>query len=77
MTGYRIIFGTSVAICSLVFLVFILIGGLLMNKDFGIELSIMLVIVVIGVFGAIMYLLSREKGQGDNIPDRYTSNTSA
>lgn len=76
MIRYRSIVGIFAAILSLVFLAFVLVGGLLMNKNFGISMSIILVIVPISAFVIILYILSRGQDREDDVPDRYTSNTS-
>ncbi|MCA9813124.1 MAG: hypothetical protein KC483_09745 [Nitrosarchaeum sp.] len=76
MIRYRSTVGIFAAILSLVFLAFVLVGGLLMNKNFGISMSIILVIVPISAFVIILYILSRGQDREDDVPDRYTSNTS-
>ena len=76
MIRYRSIVGIFAAILSLVFLAFVLVGGLLMNKNFGISMGIILVIVPISAFVIILYILSRGQDREDDVPDRYTSNTS-
>ena len=76
MIRYRSTVGIFAAILSLVFLAFVLVGGLLMNKNFGISMGIILVIVPISAFVIILYILSRGQDREDDVPDRYTSNTS-
>ena len=75
MTTYKVILGISGAIGSLALMAFVLIV-MLINKEFDVGLSIVLVVVPIGAFMIIISIIFREKEQEDRQRDRYTSNTS-